>query len=129
MSLAVVLRSPSGFGLELALYPIERFEIGVQLTSCLFVSEASAYVRYVVFQDGPHSLNLGLRAHAIATLLGGDDDHPSPVPGLLSVETGYEHRIGASLFGAEIGTVVFDGSWLPHDGAGITAEIRFGHLW
>jgi len=129
MSLAVVLRYPSGFGFELALYPVDRIEIGVQLASWLFVSEASAYVRWVVLQDGPHGLNVGLRAHAIASLFGGDDEHPSAVPGLLSVEGGYEHRVGSSLFGAEVGTVAFDGSWFPSDGLEITAELRFGHLW
>ena len=129
MSLAVVLRFPSGFGVELAFYPVDRLELGVQLASCLLISEAGAYVRYLVYQDGPHSLNVGLRAHAIASLLDEDDAQPNPAPMLLSFEAGYEHRVGSSLFGVEAGTVVFDGSWVPDHGKGITAEIRFGHLW
>jgi hypothetical protein len=129
MSLSAVLRFPSGFGVELAFYPVERLELGVQLASWLFVSEAGAYVRYRVYEDGPHSLNVGLRGHAIASLLDEDDNQPHPSPTLLSFEAGYEHRMGSSLFGVEAGTVVYDGSWLPNDGKGITAEIRFGHLW
>jgi hypothetical protein len=129
MSLAVVLRSPSGVGVDLAFYPLERVELGVQVASCLLISEAGAYVRYLVYEDGPHSLNVGLRAHAIASVLNEDDARPNPVPMLLSFEAGYEHRLGSSLFGVEAGTVAFDGTWLPNDGKGITAEIRFGHLW
>jgi hypothetical protein len=129
MSLSAVLRVPSGFGVELAFYPLERLELGVQLASWLFVSEAGAYVRYLVYEDGPHSLNVGLRGHAITSLLDADDTRPSPALTLLSFEAGYEHRRGSSLFGVEAGSVVYNGSWLPNDGRGITAEIRFGHLW
>ncbi len=129
LSLSVVLRSPSGFGVELAIYPVERLELGVQLASWLFVSEAGAYVRYLVYQHAPHGLNVGLRGHAISSLLNEDDAQPNPAPMLLSFEAGYEHRLGSSLFGVEAGTVIYDGSWLPNEGQGITAEIRFGHLW
>ena len=129
MSLSLVVRVPSGFGVDVAFYPLESLEIGFQVTSWLFVSEASAYVRYVAFFGGQNGFNVGLRADAINSLLESDDDAP-PGHALLSVEAGYEHRAGASFFGVEIGTATwFDGNWFPHDPPVLMGELRLGHLW
>ena len=64
------------------------------------------------------------------TLFEGDDNQPPPVHRQISVEIGYEHRAGASLFGVEIGGAVRDdGVWFPRESAAIAGEIRLGHVW
>jgi hypothetical protein len=126
-SVTFVIRYPSGFGVDLAAYPIERLELGVQVTTILVISEASAYARFDVYHQGPHGLNLGLRAHALTEF--DDSNQPPPARKLVSVEGGYEVRSGTGVFGIEVGTVVFNGTWFPYSGEGFSGEIRFGRCW
>jgi hypothetical protein len=129
LALAVVARYPSGVGFDLSLTPIERLEMGVELSSWLFVSEAGLYARYAVFDDGANEVLLGVRYHGIA-FLNLDDESPPPTYRLLSAEVGYEHRFGSNLVGVDLGAAVRrNGAWFPTSEPVVTGGVRLGHFW
>jgi hypothetical protein len=129
MTLALVIRL-GGLGFDLSFNPIERLEIGVEVSSSLFVSEAGLYARYAVVHQGSNDVLLGVRWHGIATLTFDEDTSPSHA--LLSPEIGYEHRFGANLVGVDLAVAVRrDAEWFPNPATWpvVTGGVRLGHFW
>jgi hypothetical protein len=129
VALSFTLRSTTLIGVDLALFPTERLQVGGEFGSCLLVSEAGVYTRYAVVHGRANDLTLGARLAGVTSIVGPDDQ--SPTHTFASIEAGYEHRNGASLLAIEIGTAVWadDGTWFPASGRAITGGVRFGHLW
>jgi hypothetical protein len=129
IALALVARAPSGFGFEFSFFPIERLEMGLELSTWVFVSEAGLYARYAVFREGPDDVMLGVRLHGI-TYLNLDDDRPPPTYRLWSAEAGYQHLFGATFLGVDLEVAVRrNGSWFPTSEPLVTGGVRLGHVW
>ena len=129
IALAFVIRYPSGFGFDFSFFPIQRLQMGLEVSSWLFVSEAGLYARYDVIHEAADDLALGVRLHGLA-YLSPDDEAPNPKYGLWSAEAGYEHRFGASFVGVDLAVAVRrDGRWFPTNEPVVTGGVRLGHCW
>jgi hypothetical protein len=129
VALAVVIRYPSGLGFEFSFFPIQRLEMGIELSSWLFVSEAGLYARYDVVHGVSDDVALGARLHGIAYLNLGDES-PNPDYRLWSAEIGYEHRFGAAFIGVDLAAAVRrNATWFPTNEPVVTGGVRIGHVW
>ncbi|HMF44949.1 MAG TPA: hypothetical protein VKQ32_29965 [Polyangia bacterium] len=136
VGLSFVVRLPSGPGIDLSLYPLQRVELGVEISSWLILSESSVYARVAVLRhENQHhedqSVTLGARFDTLLVVAGDADGDPTRK--LVSAELGYTVHAGTFLFGAELGkTLVADGVWTGSKVSGFggfSGEVRFGHLW
>ncbi len=129
IALAFVIRYPSGFGFDFSFFPIQRLEMGLELSTWLFVSEAGLYARYDVIHEATNDLALGVRLHGLA-YLSLDDESPPPSYRLWSPEAGYEHRFGANVVGVDLAVAVRrSGVWFPTNEPLVTGGVRIGHFW
>jgi hypothetical protein len=125
---SMVLRIPSGPGVDVAYRPWKRLEIGAEISSWLAVSEVGAYARGAFVTEGDSSLTLGARFHAIAVLAA--EAEGSPASKLASVELGFTHRMGVTFWGIEVAKAAWvDGAWASDRSIGVTAEFRYGAVW
>jgi hypothetical protein len=125
LTVAAVLRIPSGLGVDVALTPIAGLNIGGQIASWLILSEIGAYARYAALRVGSIQIPIGMRLHTI--LSGLDDENPSA--GMLSAELGVEHRFGAGIFALLADKPVRIRDRWSLDEWGVLWEVRLGYVW
>lgn len=126
LTLALVLRLPSGFGADISVEPTARLIVGGQLASWLLVSEASIYTRAVLFRRSDDDLTAGIRLHRVTSLLSSDDENASQW--LVSMEGGYEHTIRSIVLAVDVANAFLRrGAFCLC--AAVTGEFRIGYRW
>jgi hypothetical protein len=125
---SMLLRIPSGLGVNIAVRPLKRLELGAEVSSWLLISEAGVYARGTIVSEEGTDVTLGARYHTICNIMG--EDVENRTSRLVSVEIGFNHLTDSGLWGVGLGKAIWmDGGLADRGSIGFTGEVRIGEVW